>query len=252
MPEATVGGDADDVLLRQRILHGARTSLPATDGLTALLLLLVAAAPHWRLPGVFAHPELEETLRFALMAEGSFLMLQWSLVDIAARMTKRPPLWMLLAIAAGLIVIYPESRLFILQAWERGAIVMLPLVLSLVQRFAILWTLPARPLVEKMAADALVQNRVFTALGLFGGLVLLLVLSRVVPAWSFLDVNEHRETFLLLGAVYFGIAAFDDRRVRTKAFAERPRILFQKRTLQQKDYVEEAPPAPVRAGRLPK
>jgi hypothetical protein len=242
-PEETTIDQAS-IDARSRMLGGkSGFTLPATDGVMAFLLLLVAIIPFLPpalVPAFLAVriDELRENLIFGLTVEGAFLMMQWSLTDIAVRLTKRPPLPVVILIAAGLIVMYPETRVMLLEARERGLAVLLPLLVSLAQRFTILWRMPSWPRIARIASDALVQNRVLTGLGLFGVLLVLLMVSRAVPQLAFLDVSENRDLLLAAGAVYFAIAAYDDRRVRTNAFARRPRILFKRGKMDLSDYPE--------------
>ena len=162
-----------------------------------------------------------EELYFALFVEGGFLMAQGTLVDIATRLRKRPPLWAVVLIA-GLVILFSEHTHAVLRAaWERGAVVFVPLLFSLGERAAVLWRMPGRPEIERIAARALVANRIITGLVLFG-LVTADMLVRVALG------NSPNATWppLLAGAIYYAVAAFDAWRVRGRRFAERPSVLF--------------------------
>lgn len=172
-------------------------------------------------PALFS---MREELYFALFAEGGFLMAQGTLVDIATRLRKRPPLWAVVLIA-GLVILFSEHTHAVLRAaWERGAVVFVPLLFSLGERAAVLWRLPGRPELERIAARALVSNRIITGLVLFG-----LVTADMVARVALGDVYGSFDAAwppLLAGAIYYAVAAYDDWRVRGARFAERPSVLF--------------------------
>ena len=207
---------ADSNVARARLLRaGGRFAFPVPDALMAAIFVLAAL--------IDALHETREELVFALMVEGGFLLMQGTLVDIATRLKKRPPLWVIALIVVG-VVLFSEHALDILRmAWQRGAIVFLPLLLSLAQRATILWHMPDRSRLEKMAARALIANRITTGLGLLALMTALMILGVVWP-----DVFGAFGTWqpLLAGAIYFAVAAYDDARVRGRKFAENPRVLF--------------------------
>ena len=178
---------------------------------------LVEAGPPWLLG-------MREELYFALFIEGGFLLAQGTLVDIATRLRKRPPLWAV-ALIAGLVVLFSEHTHAVLRAaWERGTMVFVPLVISLGERAAVLWRMPGRPEIERIAARALVANRIITGLVLFG-LVTADMLARVALPDHYGSPGATWPP-LLAGAIYYAVAAFDAWRVRGARFAERPSVLF--------------------------
>ena len=107
-----------------------------------------------------------------------------------------------------------------LTADERGAIVFVPMVFSLLERGYVLWHMPERSPLEKIAARALISNRVVTGLGIFGVMTAIMLIGVAVPAVQ--NAVADWWHVLVAGAIYFGIAAFDDWRVRGRKFAERP------------------------------
>jgi len=135
----------------------------------ALIFTLAACRVPW-----FAQ---REELVFGLVAEGGFLMMQGTLVDIATRLKKRPPIWVIAVIVIGVALFSREAMDVLRAAWSRGMVVFIPLLLSLAERGAILWHLPARPRVEKIAARALISNRITTGLALFALLTLAMLLG---------------------------------------------------------------------------
>ena len=185
------------------LLRVNRYAFPLPDAVMALLLTLAHFVP---LPGA-------EQLAFGLIVEGGFLMAQATLVDIATRLRKRPPLWLAALIVGGVVLFSDHALEVFALAWNRGSVVFLPLLLSLIERGAVLWRLPGRPRIERIAARALAANRITTGLGV----LVLITLTIFLP----LPLSP-----FLAGAAYFAIAAFDGWRVRGRRFAEKPRVLF--------------------------
>ena len=109
-------------------------------------------------------------------------------------------------------------------AWLMGgAWVFLSLLLSLIERGAILRRMPERPLIEKIAARALISNRIVLALTLIGSFyaAIIIVVALTPREWPDQSWPVHAAA-----AVYFAVAAFDDWRVRGRRFAGNPRALF--------------------------
>lgn len=218
----------DTILLESLGVRVRRFAFPVPDALLALIFALAAAIdflpaqlsesiPH----GLYAA---RDELIFAMMVEGGFLLMQGTLVDIATRLKKRPPIWLIpLIVGAVLLFTGGGAHEVLLVAWERGALVFVPLLLSLLERGYLLWQMPVRTRVQKMAARALISNRIVTGLALAGLLVLAAIVSHFAGGPI---VTEGAWPLLLAGAVYFGIAAYDDLRVRRRPFAENPRVLF--------------------------
>ncbi len=160
-------------------------------------------------------PEMRDELMFVLIVEGGFLMAQGTLVDIATRLQKRPPVWVIALILIGVVLFSQGSFDVIKIAWQGGSLVFVPLLISLAERGTLLWRMPGRPTIEKIATRALIANRILTGL----------VLAALVTAAMLADVGGPMVP-MLAGALYFAIAAFDDWRVRGRKFARRPRVLF--------------------------
>lgn len=186
------------------------------DAVLALLLLaaLTPLAPH--LP--------VDSLAFGLMVEGGFLMMQGTLVDIATRLRKRPPVWLIVLIVAGVVLFSREAMGMLRMAWSLGWAVFLPLLVSIAQRGSALWHMPDKTREEKIAARALIANRITTALVLFGLMTLALVASMMFPGFE--EFFSSGAPILISGAIYFAVAAFDNWRVRGAKFAEKPTVLF--------------------------
>lgn len=187
-----------------------------SDAVMAAVLAFAAFSPH----AVGLH----DPLAFGLMVEGGFLMAQGTLVDIATRLKKRPPVWLIVIIVAGVVLFSSEALGVLQMAWSRGMAVFLPLLVSLAQRGSSLWHMPDKSRDEKIAARALIANRITTALVLFA-----LLTAAMLAGTAFHDYYElltGPAMFLGAGALYFAIAAFDAWRVRGPKFAETPTVLF--------------------------
>lgn len=220
----------NDVAARVRLLHrGRRFAFPIPDALMAVVFAAAALLDFLTPEQLAAFPpfllEARLELIFALVVEGGFLMMQGTLVDIATRLKKRPPVWLIPIIVGGVALLSGHSLTVLQMAWERGSIVFIPLLLSLAERGAVLWNMPDRSRIQKIAERALIANRITTGLGLFGLVTVAMVIGVIF--------TDQYDTFttgawppLLAGAIYFGVAAYDDWRVRGRKFAERPRVLF--------------------------
>lgn len=208
--------------------RGRRFAVPVPDALMAVILALAALMDFLtpeqmaKIPAVLF--QYREELFYALVVEGGFLMMQGSLVDIATRLRKRPPLWLIPFIVAGVAIFSNEALSVLQMAWGRGLVVFVPLLVSLAERGMVLWNMPNRSTVEKYAARALIANRITTGLALFGLVTLVMIAGVITGRYTFAGLGAWPA--LTAGAVYFGIAAFDDWRVRGRRFAEHPRTLF--------------------------
>jgi len=219
----------DSHAIRARLLsRGGRFAAPLPDFLMAALLAMAALLdfiPPERLGTVtIALLQSRDALFFALMIEGGFLLMQGTLVDIASRLKKRPPVWLIVLILGGVVLFSGEARSVLRSAWEQGLVVFVPLLLSLAERGAILWHLPSRSTIQKIAARALISNRITTGLALFGLMTAVMMVGVIFSLYEFSSLGAWPP--LAAGAVYFGVAAFDDWRVRGRRFAERPSVLF--------------------------
>ncbi|HUR81127.1 MAG TPA: hypothetical protein VM733_10190 [Thermoanaerobaculia bacterium] len=201
---------SEDLVLESMGSRARRFAFPVPDALLAVMYGLAAVFDYF--------PQVRDGLVYALFIEAGFLLMQGTLVDVATRLRKRPPVWLIPFIVAGVVLAdVGGARGLVVLAWERGMLVFVPMMMSLLERGWILWQMPVRAPVQKMAARALISNRIVTGLAL---------------AFLTLGVNFAFASFgaqwpmLCAGAIYFGIAAFDDARVRGPRFAANPRVLF--------------------------
>lgn len=162
-------------------------------------------------------------LYFAMYIEAGFLILQVGLVDMATRLNKQLPTGTIIAIVVALTLFLGLPLEVVRAAWSMGIWVFVSMLFSLIERGAILRRMPERPRIEKIAARALISNRIITALAFLGSFVTAIVIVVALTPYEWPDQSWPS---LAAGAIYFAIAAFDDWRVRGRRFAENPRVLF--------------------------
>lgn len=179
---------------------------------------------------------LRDDLVYSLIVEGGFLLAQGTLIDIATRLRKRPPIWAAALIVIAVMLFSQNTMDVIRMAWQHGAVVFVPLLVSIAERGTVLWRMPGRPRIEKIAARALVANRISTGLWLFGLVTLAMIVGVVFPSLYDSTTIGALPT-MIAGALYFAVAAFDDWRVRGAKFAAHPRVLFRWDTIGI-DYLE--------------
>ncbi|HEX7153823.1 MAG TPA: hypothetical protein VF618_20205 [Thermoanaerobaculia bacterium] len=220
--------DEATIALRAQLLQrGGRVAAQLPDALMAVILA-IAVIPDFLTPEQAASfpPQLigaRDELTFLLFVEAGFLLMQGTLIDIATRLRKRPPVWVIALIMVGVVLLSREALQTFQLAWQLGMFVFIPLVVSVGQRGMALWTMPERSRIEKMAARALIGNRITTGIGLLGLLTVTMIAGVAFPSVNLFDSGWPA---LAAGALYFAIASFDDWRVRGRHFAERPRVLF--------------------------
>lgn len=202
----------------------ARAAHSLPDAILAALFALAAAVE--LLPENVLSRSIWEgrnELYFAMYVEAGFLILQVALVDLATRLDKQLPAGTIIAVVVALTLFLGLPLEVLRAAWSMGTYVFVSLLLSLLERGAILRRMPERPRIEKMAARALISNRIVTALTLLGSFVAAIVIVVALTPYEWPDASWPP---LAAGALYFAIAAFDDWRVRGRRFAENPRVLF--------------------------
>ena len=219
---------ADALALESLGTRARRFAFPVPDAIVALIFALAALIDFLPEAVVAAIPQAllegRDDLVFALIVEGGFLMMQGTLVDIATRLKKRPPVWLIVIIVAGVLLFGGGHAWDVLKlAWQGGMIVFIPLLISVAERGYLLWHMPDRMRIQKIAARALISNRIVTGLALLGVFVVTMIISM---STNYTSAMGAMWPVLGGGALYFAIAAYDDWRVRQKKFAQAPRVLF--------------------------
>jgi hypothetical protein len=230
MSEPSADRDAvEQLALRsQWMQYGARVGLPLPDALLAIVFAAAAAIEFvpvswigWIPPNVL---QSRQNLVFGLIVEGGFLMLQGTIVDIATRLRKRPPIWAIPIIFGGVLLFSDHARAILQIAWQQGTVVFVPLLLSLCDRAAALWHMPQYSRTAKIAARALIANRITTGLVLLGCVTATMLCGVIFS--DYYDRLSGASPPLFAGAIYFAVAAFDRWRVRGRTFAKHPTVLF--------------------------
>lgn len=188
--------------------------------LGALLGMLPAERTAW-IPAGFR--ESLDDLSIALFVEGGLLLFQGTLIDVATRIKKRPSPALAIVIVIVLMLFLGQPLEVLRGAWAMGPFVFFPLLLTIFERGSVLWKLPLRSPIEKIAARALIGNRIVAGLGLFG---IFAISAIIVVALTPYEWPDDSLPAMLAGAIYFGMAAFDDVRVRGRRFAENPTVLL--------------------------
>lgn len=194
--------------------------LPEVSTAVLVLVLWVGWAPDWM------SVQLHEALYFLVAAEGATLLLMCTLVDVATRLKRAPPIWLGVLIVVGLLAVYPQVFTLLQMSWELGMATFVALSWSMLERFRELWTLPNAGRIEKFRRRALTFGRLHT------GLIAAGVLTVGMLIGVALDENHEfpdaLETVLLASCAiaFFLIAAFDAWRVHRPAFAKSPRQLW--------------------------
>jgi hypothetical protein len=209
----------------------ARISPPLADAITAMIFYGAAIVPLCSpasIPHLFrglGSPATVGDLLIGAMIEAGLLMSQAMLVDIATRISFRPPWWFVGCVAFLVFVGSPAAALLFNAASHAGWLLLLPLLLSAAQRLSLLWRMPARPRVEKIAARALIGNRCIT-----GAAVVVFVVALSIASASFYeqyhDLRSPLSLVFAMCATHFAIAAFDGWRVQGQRFAANPTVLF--------------------------
>ena len=95
-----------------------------------------------------------------------------TLVDIASRVQRRPPWWLVILIVAGVLLMYPDVINVLRMAFDAGMWVFLPLAWSLFERIRELWTLPGASKEEKIRRRTLTFDRLWVGILIIGAAVL--------------------------------------------------------------------------------
>ena len=187
-------------------------------------LSVALGAVAWQLWPERVGPQVGAGLTFVGLTEVLFAMAQGTLTDVATRLRRRPPWWLVLLIGGGLGLFYPDTVTMLRHAFREGWTVLLPFAWSLLERLRELWTMPEAPRLEKLRRRALVSGRI--------SIVLIVPGAALAVAGVTYALESEPGGFDLLGrtagwwlAAAFALAAADVVRVHRPSFARRPRAL---------------------------
>lgn len=212
------------VPMSQRVL----AALP--DLLLALLFALITIDPSigyrffdawsrmgWR-PLDANHPAIIAILAIEVL----FLIPQLTLTDIATRIGKRPPWWLLPPITIGALVLAPGGLEAARVLLDNQSVLLLPALWSVFHRGRLLWDMPGKPAIERMRVRALSAGRANA------GAVVVIVLLGLSFAHSMTGFNPPwlpgQDTLAMaLAAAYFLACGSDAWRVGGPGFSRRQR-----------------------------
>ena len=165
------------------------------------------------------------TLTLALVADGATLLAFASLIDVATRLRKTPPWWLAMIIGVGILAFNGDVIGMLGIALSQGAWIFVPFAWSLIERIRELWTLPSASPLEKIRRRTLVFDRLYVGIAIMGlwicaGLVMVFVGDKGIE--SFFDVR----LLIIVGLVFYAIAAANVWRVHGSAYAQRPSSLM--------------------------
>lgn len=153
-----------------------------------------------------------------LVIEVGFLLPQLTLTDVATRIRKRPPWWLIPPLAIGLIVLAPGGMDFVKVLLNNQPLLLVPALWSVFHRARQLWELPGTPALTRMRVRALANGRANV-----GGLLIVVMLALSIAqtsGWEFANTLMQASVHTaLLAAIYFAATAFDCWRVGGAGFA---------------------------------
>lgn len=160
-----------------------------------------------------------------LMVEVGFLLPQLTLTDLATRLKKRPPWWLIPPLAIGLLILAPGGMDFLRVLLANQAVLLVPALWSVFHRAKQLWDMPGQPRLVRMRVRALTNGRA----NIGGLLVVLYLASNIARTSGVLPYDSVLGPDLLItwfATIYFLACAFDAWRVGGEAFARSPRPLL--------------------------
>ena len=201
-------------------------SLPLADAALATVFALyafVAVRPQFYLSLPEPLRGLQDSMVQVVMLEAVFLLFAGTLVDLATRIPRRPPLILVVALAGCVPLFSDTVRAMLVQAWGEGLIVFIPLVVSLFDRVAVLWYMPGSSPLERMRARALTSDRMVMGIVTLALFAAAMIVSITLPDAG--DVMGGSAALAVI-AIYFAVAAVNEIRVRRSSFRSNPRVLL--------------------------
>ncbi|WP_146151980.1 hypothetical protein [Ahniella affigens] len=160
-----------------------------------------------------------------LAIEAGFLLPQLTLTDVATRIRKRPPWWLIPPLAIGLIVLAPGGMEFVKVLLSNQPLLLVPALWSVFHRARQLWELPGTPALTRMRVRALVNGRANV-----GGVMIIVMLALSIAntsGWPFAStLTQSNVHMAVMAMLYFAATAFDSWRVGGAGFARSPKPLL--------------------------
>lgn len=157
-----------------------------------------------------------------LVVEAGFLLPQVTLTDVATRLSKRPPWWLVPPLAVGVLLLAPGGLEFARTLLANQSLLLVPALWSVFHRARQLWELPGKPALQRMRVRALSCGRAN-----IGGVAIVALLTFSIARTSGWEPLQGRlgpdQVTCIVAALYFLAGAFDAWRVGGAAFARNPR-----------------------------
>ncbi len=207
---------------------------PTAGGLTAKLLpeLAVIACVLWLILAPIISPESAHlvdfnSLLYVVIADGATLMMSGTLIDIASRLKRPPPWWLLPIAVAAILLLYPEVTQLLQNFWQLGGWVFLPFAWSIFERVHEIWTLPSAMRLEKVRRRVLTFDRLYTGIVVGGGFIALMLASILILGFKTTIDGMSVYVFWPI-LVFYAINALNVLRVHRPRFSQSPRSLWPK------------------------
>ena len=208
---------AESVAPKSGITQALRYILPE---LSAVITLL------WVVLGSPLMPRFNpEAVSFMLVAEAGSLLFFCTLIDIATRIERRPPVWLGLLIIGAVVVLNGYMLKVLILAWDQGFWIFLPLLWSVLDRGRALWRLPGASRLEKIRRRTLTFDRLHIGI-LVVAISLAVALFIIVKPDSDVSLLLNPRLHAALGMIFYVTMAFDAWRVYRPQFEPRMRQLL--------------------------
>lgn len=166
-----------------------------------------------------------EAVSFMLVAEAGSLLFFCTLIDIATRIERRPPVWLGLLIIGAVVVLNGYMLKVLILAWDQGFWVFLPLLWSVLDRGRALWLLPGASRLEKIRRRTLTFDRLHIGI-LVSVISLAVALFIIVKPDSDVSLLLNPRLHAALGTIFYATMAFDAWRVYRPQFEPQMRQLL--------------------------
>lgn len=157
-----------------------------------------------------------------LVLEVGFLLPQVTLTDVATRLSKRPPWWLVPPLAVGLLLLAPGGLELARTLLANQSLLLAPALWSVFHRARQLWEMPGKPSLQRMRVRALGSGRAN-----IGGVAIVALLAFSIArtaGWAPFQGGFGPDQMMCGAAtLYFLACAFDAWRVGGEAFARNPR-----------------------------
>lgn len=207
---------------------------PTASALAAKLLpeLAVIACVIWLLLAPIVSPKNANlvdfnSLLYVVIADGATLMMSGTLIDIASRLKRPPPWWVLPIAVAVILLLYPEVIELLTNFWQLGGWVFLPFAWSIFERVYEIWTLPSATRLEKIRRRVLTFDRLYSGIAVGCAFIVLMLASILIVGFK-ASIDSMNEYIFWPILVFYAVNAANVLRVHRPRFSQSPRSLWPK------------------------